>query len=189
MAFSASNMYLHYSAVNSWLTIPTFLQSEIIKAKSKPSAFWASPTGDALNARDMGMGRQKTRGCPYHWQRFVTSHSRFALDSVRNHAKNEAPKEDTDTDQNFWMYKTQRKVVPSSRIFLPPCKKPLRNVALCWKGDHLKAFLTHENLFPAIWPSMEQELKEFIMKRTPNILTRIWFIPGSIYDPLQQWSK
>ena len=61
-------------------------------------------------------------------RRFVTSHSRFALDSMRNHAKNEAPKEDTDTDQNFWMYKTQRKVVPSSRIFLSPCKKPSRNV-------------------------------------------------------------
>ena len=59
-----SNMHLHYWAVNSWLTIPTFPQSEIIYAKTKRSAFWASPTGDAQNARDMGMEMPKTRGCP-----------------------------------------------------------------------------------------------------------------------------
>ena len=59
-------MHLHYSAVNSWLTNPTFPQSEIIYAKSKRSAFWASPTRDAQNAKDMGMGMPKTRGCPYH---------------------------------------------------------------------------------------------------------------------------
>ena len=61
-----SNMHLHYSAVNSWLTIPTFPQSEIIFAKLKRSAFCASPTGDAQNARSVGMGMPKTRGCPYH---------------------------------------------------------------------------------------------------------------------------
>ena len=49
-----SNMHLHYSAVNSWLTIPTFPQSEIIYAKTKRSAFWASPTGVAQNARENG---------------------------------------------------------------------------------------------------------------------------------------
>ena len=51
-----SNMHLHYSAVNSWLTNATFSQSEIIYAKSKRSAFWASPTRDDQNAKDMGMG-------------------------------------------------------------------------------------------------------------------------------------
>ena len=61
-----SKMHLHYSAVNSWLTNPTFPQSEIIYAKSKRSAFWASPTRDAQNAKNMGMGMPKTRGCPYH---------------------------------------------------------------------------------------------------------------------------
>ena len=83
---------------------------------------WA-PHGPCLAPRPLSRWKFARKG-----RRFVTSHSRFALDSMRNHAKNEAPKEDTDTDQNFWMYKTQRKVVPSSRIFLPPCKKPLRNV-------------------------------------------------------------
>ena len=47
-----SNMHLHYSAVNSWLTIPTFPQSEIMSAKSKLSALgiweWGCPKrGDA----------------------------------------------------------------------------------------------------------------------------------------------
>ena len=63
-----SNMHLHYSAVNSWLTIPTFPQSEIkwFRQSRSDQRFGHPPVGDAQNARDMGMGMPKTQGCPYH---------------------------------------------------------------------------------------------------------------------------
>ena len=51
-----SNKHLHYSAVNSWLTIPTLPQSDDNLGKVEAIS--------VLNARDMGMGMPKTRGCP-----------------------------------------------------------------------------------------------------------------------------
>ena len=47
-----SNMHLHYSAVNSWLTIPTLPQSDDNLGKVEAIS--------VLNARDMGMGMPKT---------------------------------------------------------------------------------------------------------------------------------
>ena len=51
-----SNMHLHYSAINSWLTIPALPQSDDNLGKVEAIS--------VLNARDMGMGMPKTRGCP-----------------------------------------------------------------------------------------------------------------------------